>query len=125
MHYCLNRDELKKLIDFNASSINVENEELSSRIENAKNWQEELSGLTYLFSKILEKKSKDGSDCQPLIETLYRLEEQMWFYIQECDAVFIEYMLKNIRNMSLSLDEELIELQSNLGNHMYERTLRY
>jgi hypothetical protein len=125
VHYCLNREELKQLLDFKTDSVVLESGLLSNRIANAENWQDELCGITYLFSKILEKRLKDGSDCNYLIDVLYSLEEEMWFHVQECDTNFIEYMLRNIRTIGLSLDEELIELQSKIGNHMYERALRY
>ena len=125
MYYCMNREELGQFIDFKASDKNVDNDELLNWIENASYWQDELGCLTYLFAQILEKKTKDGENCQKLIELFYQLPEQMYFSIQAFDSNYIEYMQQNVRNHRVSLEEDLVRLQNAMSEYQYEQTLRY
>lgn len=125
MHHCLSKDELRQLLDLKAENLAIENDELRIRIELADNWQDEVGAHTYLFSQILERRVKDGHDCARLIQKLYALPEVMSIFIQELDSDFVEYMLANIRDRNLSLEEELVELQNRFREHDYGRTLRY
>lgn len=125
MHYCLNREELRQLIEFKFSSKEISTDELQIRIGNAESWQDELGALTYLFSLVLERKVHAGEECAGLIGLLYQLVEDMYLYIQECDSTFIDYMLRNVRRASLTLEEELVELQNGMSEYKYAQTLRY
>jgi hypothetical protein len=125
MNHCLNRDELRKLIDFKVDDQIVEDESLKVLIENAIYWEDEIFGLNYFFSQILERKNKGGQDCLKLIEFFYALEDEMAFNIQEFDSTFIDYMLRNMRDQTLSLEDDLIRLQNNLSDYKYYGTLRY
>lgn len=125
MYYCMNREELRQFIDFKAHHKTVDNDELLNWIENALYWQDELGCLTYLFAHILEKKAKNGENCQELIEQFYQLPEQMYFSIQAFDSNYIEYLLQNTRNRSVSLEEDLVRLQNAMSEYQYEQTLRY
>lgn len=125
MHHCLTTQELRQLIDYTAKHSAIDDSQLLAQIEQAINWQLELSALAYLFSHILCGNIADGWDCPSLIRVFYRLEEQMYLHIQECDFKFVDYMLRNLRRQSLSLEEELVDFQNRLGEHRYERNLRY
>lgn len=125
MHHCLSKDELQQLLDLKADNVAIETDELRKRIELADNWQEEIGALTYLFSHILERRARGSHDCAGFIRKLYELPEVMSLYIQEFDSDFVEYMLANIRDKSLSLEEELIGLQNRMREYNYERTVRY
>ena len=125
MHHCLTKDELRQLIDMKADGLEIESDELRIRIEHADIWQDEVGALTYLLSQILERRAKEGLDCATFIRTFYEFPEVMSFRIQEFDFEFVEYMLANIRDRRISLEEELIGLQDRLREHDYGRTLRY
>lgn len=125
MHYCLNKEELRQLIDLKVNDVNIENDNLQTWVDSSENWFDELGVFSYLFGHILEKKYKCGDDCQGLIEVFYHLEETMFLSIQEFDFKFIDYMLRNLRGTSISLEDELIELQNNLRAYKYGQTLRY
>jgi hypothetical protein len=125
MHHCLTTQELRQLIDYITRHSTIDDGQLLAQIEQAMNWQLELSALAYLFSHILCGKTTDSWDCPSFIRVFYRLEEQMYFHIQECDFEFIDYMLMNLRRQSLSLEEELVDFQNRLGEHRYEHNLRY
>jgi hypothetical protein len=125
MYYCLNKDELKQLIEYKAEGANVNDESLKTLIENAECWLDEVGGLTYLFSHVLDKRVRSGQDCAAFIETLYTLEDSMSFQIHECDYEFVDFMLRNLRDDSLTLEEELVELQSHLSRNEYGRVIRF
>ncbi len=125
MHRCLNRQELTELIALKSDDISVESDTLQSWINNAENWHFDISSLTYLLTKILERKTKEGEDCYKIINVIYDLERHMSFSIQEIDAGFVDYMLRNKRTLNISLEEDLVELQNNLTEYQYGKTLRY
>jgi hypothetical protein len=122
--HCLSKGELEQLIDLLNSSSPVDDEYLSILIDDAKNWQEELGMLTYFVSQIIENK-KASCDCIQLIDLIYKIEEQIFVKLQECDSEYIDYMLKNVCDSHLSLEEELVDIQNRLSEYNYERTLRY
>jgi len=124
----MNREELRQFIEFKTDQRIVENSALQVLIDGAESWQDELCCLNYLFSQVLERRLKKGNDHQAeqeCINMLYQLSEHMSLYIQELDSEFVDYMLKCVRDRSLSLEEELIQIQNKLGEHSYDSTLRY
>jgi hypothetical protein len=124
-HYCLNKRELTELIVSKVGKTAIEDDDLSLRVKTAELWQAELSSLTYLLSHIVEAYKKKGRDYVELLVAFYSLEEEMFFSVQECDHRFVTYMLRNTRDPSLSLEEELVNLQLGIREHSYAKTLRY
>jgi hypothetical protein len=124
MYYCLNKDELGNLIQYKANDAEIENESLRSRIDDSECWRGRLGSLTYLFSQILERPSKEGEDCLRLITILYGLPDSMEFALHECGSGFVDFMLSNIRNRELSLEEDLVEVQTHRGRYEYGTTIR-
>lgn len=128
MHHCLSKEELEKLIELKANFIDKLDDEdgyLNLWIDNAENWRDELAGLSYFLSKILEIKLKKGIDCQNLIRLIHDLPDQMWLHLQQFDVEFVQYMLAHVRTSELSLEENLIELQNGLGEHQYGSAFRH
>jgi len=126
MGKCLTKDEAQKLIDLCANTYELEEEDslLWIAIENSRNWGYELTLLTYLLSKILERKKSRGENCMSLLNLAYNLQDNMWLSIQELDVRFIEYMVRSERKPMLSLEERLIELQDDLDEHIYGERFR-
>lgn len=125
MHYCLNKVELRQLIGYMNRSNDIDDDYLRILIDNAENWQDELCCLNYIFSIILDRMVRNGMEGYDLIKILYEIDENMFFLIQEIDHNFIDFMIKNIRNPGLSLEDELIMLQNSIGDHRYESAVRY
>lgn len=119
MSYCMNKDELRNLITYKLDNVEIDNEEFAIRLENAADWQEELYAVVYLFTHILEKKKQDGEDYIRAIEKLYELETEMFLRIQQCDVEFVDYMLRDLRQRQLTLEEEVIRIQGNLASRQY------
>ncbi len=117
MPYCLNQQELEQLIDYKLYNRPVDDLTMG-RIELSEAWMEELHGLTYFLTRILEIKAKQKINPQEVIEFVYTLPEKMWLTIQEADMKFVEYMLDRDRSAG-TIDEVLIELQSRLNEHEY------
>jgi hypothetical protein len=125
MYYCLNKHELKQFIEYKVDGSSISDDSLKIRIENAEYWQDEIGGLTYLFSQIVDRKVRGGEDCAAYIEILYRLQDEMAFQVHECDRQFIDFMLRNLRDSTLTLEEELVDIQSHLSRYEYRRAIRF
>ena len=121
----MNKEELNHFIDFKTTGKAVELADLGLWIESSHNWQVELGCLNYLFAQILERKSKKHVDCSTTICLLYDLKDQMYLRIHECQYEFVEYMLGRSRQLSLSLEEELVDLHNNMCEYIYAEYLRY
>ncbi len=124
MPFCLDRNELEKLIKAEIEKSDIEDDKLLElRIEYAKNWSDQLIGFSYFLSKIFEKKLKQGKTIETLKEVLdqtYLLNESMWFEIQEFDERFVDFILRFERNSILSLEDDLVQLQNKLSRFEYE-----
>lgn len=125
MHYCLSKQQMAEFLDYIVNNNHMTDDSLSAVVEGARIWQDQLICFSYLFSMILEKKAKGGIDCHSDIEKLYELPEELCLSIQEFDSEFVRYMLGNLRNDSLSLEEDLVQLQTSLSEHFYDKTIRY
>jgi len=125
LHYCLNKQQMTDFLDFIVFNKNMIDEELDIIVDGARIWQDELICFSYLFSMILEKKTKEGFDCHRYIDEIYKLPEELFLSIQEFDSDFIRYMMGNMRNDSLSLEEDLVQLQTRLSEYSYDRTICY
>ena len=66
-----------------------------------------------------------AGDCLGVIRIFYELPVIMCLHIQEIGPEFVAYMLSSVRDKSLTLEEELVGLQTRLREYNYERTLRY
>lgn len=121
MHYCLNREELTQLIDFEYSGKEVQLDYLRLRIVNSQNWQDELGCMNYLFAQILGRKVKQKfKNCSYLIQFLNDLVDQMYVRIHDCDHSFVNYMTRYVRETDLSLEEELVKLHNYMCEYIYE-----
>lgn len=130
MSYCLNRDELKLILDIKIhgqENLSLMDERLQAILLDAEEWQDELCGLSYLFSKILLNSEKQNIDCQWLIDSFYSLTESMSFCTQGFDRKFIAYMLRSMRDSEIDLDENMVQIQKHLSQHTYNEDygLRY
>lgn len=125
MHHCLSRDELRELLDARHSGKEIDNELLKVWVESAECWMDELAGLNYFLSQILERKNAAGEDCGQIIDLFFQLEDQMALVLQPFDFRFVDYMLRRVRNRNISLEEELIALQDDVGDYRYDRALRF
>ncbi|MDZ4751808.1 MAG: hypothetical protein SGI87_09355 [Flavobacteriales bacterium] len=126
MSHCLTKQELREFIEVKFSDKTTELEGLTAWIEYAENWQEELCIFNYLLCCVLESKVADGQECHSIIENAYYLCDTMFLTMQELDYSFIDFMLKHLRQDSVtSLEEELISLQENWSQFIYDKANRY
>jgi hypothetical protein len=125
MHYCLAKSELDMLMAFHIDGKQPTNEELQAHFDNSSNWIEELSALTYFFSQIIQKRSKNGERCEDLTRQLYSLQDQIYLHIQEIDYKFIDCMLHTLPEKTLTLEQNLVQVQNRVADHKYDETLRY
>lgn len=125
MHHCLSKEELKQLINARIGGEEIDDELLRIWVSNAECWMDELGGLNYFLSHILERAKKADESCEGIMDVFFELENHMALVLQEFDFRFIDFMLKRLRDKSISLEDELIGLQEDVGEYRYDRTLRF
>jgi len=121
MQYCLNKRELDLLVD-NDWNLPEDDEFVNlALIQNqCKSWELEMICFSYFLSQTLERKSKTGADCQAILRKTFEHSSDMWLLIQQFDLKFINYIFRYVRDKNMELEDELIEAQIKLGQHIYE-----
>jgi len=119
-HYCLNRDQIFQVIQnlIESETINDENN-LSILLEMAQYWHLELISINYLLSQILERCNKQGKDSVFILNEYYGLQNNLWLNIEEYNEAFINYLMRNLRDKNLSLEEDLIQIQEKYREYEY------
>jgi len=125
MHHCLSKIELQKVTDHKLANIEFHDHSIKILLEKAENWEISLGFLTYFYSMIIEKKLNDGEGIVDLIDKFYLLENSLYVIIQEFDNNFVDHLIRNIREKELTLEDELIRLQTNLAEYNYDKSLRF
>lgn len=114
------RTELNEFISFKAIGTPIASEHLRTWVDSSHNWQVELGFLNYLFVRVLERTKRASLDCQQYIDCLYDLEDTMYIRIHEFDHEFIDYMSLCVRQNTLSLEEELVNLHNRMCEYIYD-----
>jgi hypothetical protein len=125
MHRCLTKAELRELIEARIADTAIEDESLRIWVNNAESWADELAGLNYFVSHILERKKKLGESTDSILDVFFDMDEHMAVVLQAFDFRFVDFMLRTVRNDTLSLEEQLIILQNDVGEYRYDKTLRF
>ncbi len=121
MQRCLSKRELDLLVDNNWSlSGDDESDNLVQLLDQCESWENELICFSYFLSQTLERKAKTGMDCQVTLRQTFQKSSEMWLTIQQFDAKFIKYLFRNVRDRNVTLEDGLIEVQTKLGQHIYE-----
>lgn len=123
MRFCLSKSEIRYLIDEQLGLLSIIDPTLKAAVENSRAWLDELISMNYLFAQVLERKKKMGQDCATAIARYHTSADEMYFGIQEHTPEFLDYMLKNVSDRDLSLEDRLIRIQTNLSNHEYFHTV--
>lgn len=125
MHYCLSKEELNEVVNHKLLEKKICDHPLELILEKAENWEISFGCLTYFFSMILEKKINSSEKIGNLIEDFFLLENSLYALIQEFDYTFIDHLIRNMREKELSLEDELIRLQTTFSEYNYDQTLRF
>jgi hypothetical protein len=122
MSYCLRKKELDILVDasWDTSGLEEEHQHLKHQLSQCEFWESEVYVLMYLLSKTLERNLKSGVDCAPIIEKVIQQSTDTWLSLQGFDSKFISYMFRNLRDNKMNLEDNLVEIQENLGGFIYE-----
>ena len=106
-------------LDFSSSDLTI-----NTIIEDAQSWQKEVHCLSLFAAIFLERQSHEGGNCQPLVDRIYGLEDKMCFSMNECDPDFVEYLLRNIRESGLPMEEILTDILTRYSNYDRSKTIR-
>ncbi len=121
MQHCLSKEEIDTLVN-NNWNVDDDNEfrDLNLLLSQCKIWENEMVLFPYFLSQVLERRSKMGNDCSSIIQQVFEMPSTMLLSIQGFDAKFIKYIFYYLRDRNLTLQEELIDVQSKFGQHVYE-----
>ncbi len=123
MQHVLTKKEVDALVDNNwkISADDSEFKDLSLLLSQCELWENEVVLFPYFLSQTLERKAKIGEDCASIIKQVFGLPDTMWLSMQNFDIEFVKYMFRYLRDRdNLNLEEELIDVQRKLGQHIYE-----
>lgn len=123
MYYCLSKKELNEILEHFIEKKDLDHI-LHLRLINAQNWQEELGVLNYLFSQLIIRKVKKKDDDYSFIDFLYNLPSKIYLSIEEFNWQFIQFMMKNKRDKSITLEEELLGIQNKWANYEFDSIIR-
>lgn len=125
MYYCLNKYELIILLNHLISGTEIKEDQLQQLIMDSQNWTCLIGVLNYTFCMVLEQNRKQQGNRSEKIHTLYNATDEMLLEIHEIDKPFINHMLNNLPQRSLSIEENLIDIQNDIGNYNYGNKVRY
>lgn len=125
MFFCLDREQLKILINHKISDSTVTDDYLRNLFTDSENWHCEIGLMNYFMAGIIESKIKNKDYNIEILDAYYQIPNEMYVVIDELSFDFIEYLLSVIPDQNLNLDENLIECLTNLGTFSYERKIRY
>jgi hypothetical protein len=120
MRHCLNKEEINFLLDNNWEITEDVSNDLILLLESCKEWHVELICLTYLLSKVLEQKTKDGIECGKILMQAMAITNKMWLSYQYFDLNFVKYLFRHVRQKEIDLENNLIEIQNRFSEHIYD-----
>ena len=124
MSYCFDKKEASVFIESKILQSNSDLELIKKRIDNAQDWVEEIVLLSYFLAIFFERKKTLSLSYAQIFQKLNNIINEMYICLQEFDVDYLDYLLKNVRDKSLNLEEELVELQNSLSDYNYAKTLR-
>ncbi|WP_396210919.1 hypothetical protein [Flavobacterium sp.] len=117
MKHTLSKKEYKELISVICLDIKKYEEEfiyLEDLYEGSKYWETKICGINHILCIILEQFEKIDVSSSEIINFIYNLSDNCNFEIQESDERFIDLLLSNKLNPSISLEEYLIYTQNSI-----------
>lgn len=122
-HHCLSVEQINRFIEVQIEGKQIYDDEveLQNLIHGCHSWDVELVCFTYLLTKVLVRRQKNGLDISFVMAALRRLsvEADIALAFEEIDADFISYLYRFFRRIELSLDEDLVELRLRMSEHQY------
>lgn len=125
MRLCINKEELSCLIDHFISGKAIGIADLEEMLNLAINYSFPIRSLSYPLSKLVEERIDEGSDPNQIIKEFYSFENKFYFQYDELSYEFVCFIIKNPREQSLTLEENLNNLFDKYSDHNYVSTIRY
>jgi hypothetical protein len=124
--YCMNKDELNLFIENALYGREIEDPHVLALIQNSSNWLIKSQGLTYFLGRIIQKKINNSALKEDYIESVYKLQDLMFFDLNEFEGNFIDFVLQHDRTFesNTTLDEILNFLHNNYSENNYDRIIR-
>jgi hypothetical protein len=123
--YCLNKEELNRLIEVELEGRVLGDSEISFRylLDDWQSWDIEFVCLATSLSQILERILKQELDAKSTLEWIYSLSERTGlFTVEGFDEDFVAHMLLYVRQTDLSIEENLVEIRNEQSEYIYPQS---
>ena len=124
-YFCLAFEELEQAIDHFLDGTSIVDSELRTRIELSVAYCIALGGLSYLLTRIIDRRQKRAHFPTDFVDLVYKVSDRARFDVEEFDAEFVDYLVRSPRNESLSIEEDLVDIQNRLRSHRYVYNYRF
>ena len=123
MKYCFNREQTKKLLELKCDNKQFTDSFLNETVMGSANWEFEIHTLSYINSMVLEGLKKEKKEITEYLDRLYNFDEEMNFLIDEVGNEFIKYILLHVRDRSINLEDDLVNLKSRQIQYDYSKSV--
>jgi len=125
MTYCLNNNELEKLLRLYLNGTSVDDIALESHVSDAGQWDDNLLCITFSLARVLERQRDSEQLIKMMIVELFSMPDKLFLGIQECDEDFVDYMLRHEHCGDSDMEVSLLRVAQNLTEYCYDKkTLR-
>ena len=123
--YCLCKEELRRFIEIEMEGQKPREDEAEFEfvLSGWQTWDIELICLATALSQLLEHKIKSKEDVFSLLTEINNLlaDTGRWLNVEGFDEEFVSYMLSFVRDPSLSIEDNLVMIRSQLSEYRYQR----
>ncbi len=123
--HCLSKNDLESFLNNILHGAEIEDNILNILVENCRTYEGYLTGLTYFVAQIVDRRLKKSIHTSMFVSEVYQLQNHVAFEVQEFDNDFVDFLLRNKREKSLNLEEELIDIQNRISDHQYVKNFRF
>ncbi len=126
MNYCFSKDQILTSIEILYYHHEIDDSIINPVLKSSLEWTCKLEILNYFLLQALDHlDTLPISERKSILNFVQELDNEMFIIFEGFSQNFIEYLIRNIRDDSISLSEALITTQRRLAEYDYSTALRY
>lgn len=111
--FVLNYENLIMFLEKQFSEKDIDCELLNLKYDDYCTFETQIHSNNIFFSRYIQKLINNNKYNPDIIKDVYDLQENSFFYLEEIDSSFIDYLLLNPTNKSNLFDVEITEIHDN------------
>lgn len=121
MKYCIKRDVITDIINVLLLDQEPTNHITNSYIELAKEFTAEIIIVSYLLgiSLLKIKKTIGNDEVLEVLENIFLIDEEYFLSYETLDHDFVDYLMQNVTDNNLGLEDELVSLVDEYKEQSY------